>query len=97
MFSFRVESLFCCCSVNIPIDINKPIYQVPLLQKEDTEWGLEDGYKYIHLGLIQFGINPLVHPGLKVSFLACVIDSFHNQFSDALIGGFQAPLNNGHA
>lgn len=48
----------------------------------------------MHLGLIQFGINPLVRPRLNTSVLSCVIDSRHNQFFDAFISGFQAPLHN---
>lgn len=65
-----------------------------LIKPEDFQWGLEKGHKYVHLGLIQFGIKPLIRPGLNVSFLACVLDSCHNQFIDALIGGFEAPLHN---
>jgi hypothetical protein len=57
--------------------------------------GTENGYEYIHIGLIQFGINPLVRPGLDTSVLTCIIDSRHNTFTDALISGFQAPLHNG--
>lgn len=53
------------------------------------------GYKYIHIGLIQFGINPLVRPGLNNACLTCVLDTKHNKFKDALIGCFQSPLNNG--
>ncbi|RAZ93366.1 hypothetical protein DK853_40645, partial [Klebsiella oxytoca] len=71
------------------------MYQVPLINREDVEWGLENSYKYIHIGLVKFGINPIVGPGLNTSFLICVLDSRANEFSDALIGGFQSPLNNG--
>lgn len=34
----------------------------------------------IHIGLIQFGINPLVRPGLDTSVLTCIIDSRHIPF-----------------
>jgi hypothetical protein len=30
-----------------------------------------------------------------MSYLCCVVDSCHNYFQNALIGGFQAPLHNG--
>lgn len=56
---------------------------------------MENEYRYIHIGLIQFGINPLVRPGLNTSCLSCVIDTRLNDFNDALLGGFQSPLNNG--
>ena len=36
-------------------------------------------------------------PGRPPPCLACVLDTRMNQFHDALIGGFQSPLNNGPA
>ena len=39
-------------------------------------------------------MNPLVRPDLNTSVLSCIIDSRHNQFVDALISGFKAPLHN---
>jgi hypothetical protein len=83
------------CSVNVPISLGQSVYQIPLIQQADIDWGLANGYEYIHIGLIQFGINPLVRPGLDTSVLTCIIDSRHNTFQDALISGFQAPLHNG--
>ena len=71
------------------------MHQMSLIKPKDVQWGLEQGYKYVHLGLIKYCINPLVRPSLNVSFLACVIDSHQNQFTDALLGGFEAPLHNG--
>ena len=44
--------------------------------------------------MTHFGVNPLVHPGLNTSCLACILDTHQNKFEDALIGGFQSPLNN---
>ena len=52
------------------------------------QWGIEHGYNYIHIGMIQFVINPLVRPGLNTSCLTCVLDTRLNQFQDALLGGF---------
>jgi hypothetical protein len=95
MFKFRATTLIRYCSTNVPLSLGQNVYQIPMIQQVDIDWGLENGYKYVHLGLIQFGINPLVRPGLNTSALCCVIDSRHNQFSDAMIGGFQAPLHNG--
>lgn len=95
MFKFRASTLFKYCSHNVPLSLGQSVYQIPLIQQSDIDQGLENGYKYVHLGLIQFGINPLVRPGLDTSVLSCIIDSRHNKFSDALISGFQAPLHNG--
>jgi hypothetical protein len=95
MFKFRATTLIRYCSINVPLSLGQNVYQIPIIKQEDIDWGLEHGYKYVHLGLLQFGINPLIRPGLDTSALCCVLDSRHNQFNDALIGGFQAPLHNG--
>ena len=47
--------------------------------------------------MVQFGIKPLVRHGLNTSCLTCIIDTRMNDFQDALLGGFQIPLNNGPA
>jgi hypothetical protein len=95
IFQFKATTLIRYCSVNVPISLGQSVYQVPLIQEADIDWGLSHGYEYIHIGLIQFGINPLVRPGLDTSVLTCIIDSRHNTFQDALISGFQSPLHNG--
>jgi hypothetical protein len=95
VFQFKAATLIRYCSVNIPISLGQSKYQLPLIQQEDIEWGLKHGFEYIHIGLIQFGLNALVHPGLNTHALLCIIDSRHNNFQDAMISGFQAPLHNG--
>jgi len=96
VFQFHATTLFRFSSVKVPVSVGQSVYQIPLIRKEDVEWGLSHDYKYIHIRLIQFGINPLVQPGLDNSCLTCVLDTRHNKFEDALIGGFQNPLNKGH-
>jgi len=95
MFKFCATNIIRYAFVNVHIILTQRMYQMPLIKLEDVQWGLEQGYKYVHLGLIQFGINPLIRPSLNVSCLACVIDSHHNQFTDALLGVFEAPFHNG--
>lgn len=95
MFKFKASTLFRYCSYNVPLSLGQSVYQIPLIQQSDIDWGLEHGFKYVHLGLIQFGINPLIRPGLNTYVLSCAIDSHHNKFSDTLISSFQAPLHNG--
>ena len=85
MFKFRSSTLIRYCSQNVSLSPGQSVYQIPLIQQADIDWGLEHGYKYVHLGLIQFGINPLVRPSLDTYVLNGIIDSRHNTFSDALI------------
>jgi hypothetical protein len=60
VFQFRAATLIRYCSVNILISLGQSKYQLPLIQQEDIEWGLKHGFEYIHIGLIQFGLNALV-------------------------------------
>jgi len=94
MFKFCASTLIRYCSNNVPLSLGQSVYQIPLIQQSNRDWGLEHGFKYVHLGLIQFGINPLVRPGLNTYVLNCIKDYRHNHFSDVLISGFQAPLHN---
>jgi hypothetical protein len=84
-------------SVNIPFTSDQDLIHINLLDKSLIDWDKKEGYLYVHFGAIKFGLNPLVQPYLPVSSLCCVIDICHNQFFDALIGGFQAPLSDGPA
>jgi len=51
--------------------------------------------KYLNLGCIRIGINPLTHQGLNTFVLATVCDLTHNKYNDSLIGGIVAPLSHG--
>jgi hypothetical protein len=95
MFKFRATTLIRYCSNNVPLSLGQSVYQIPLIQQADIDWGLEHGYKYVHLGLIQFGINPLVRPGLDTSVLTCIIDSRHNTFLTLLFLDSKLHLHNG--
>lgn len=50
-FQFRVAFVVCFISVNVPISLTQPVYQILLIKQEDINWGLQHGYKYIHLRL----------------------------------------------
>lgn len=72
---FHAANLIRYAFLNVPINITHPMYQIPLIRPKFVQWELEQGYKYMHLGLIQFGVNPLVRTSLNLAFLVCVIDS----------------------
>ena len=59
-FQFKSAQLFRFTSVNLPIFVDQFVYQIPFIKSEDVQWGIEHGYNDIHIGMIQFGINPLV-------------------------------------
>jgi len=49
VFQFFTAQLFRFTSVNIPISTGQSVYQIPLIKKDDIKWGLENGYKYVHI------------------------------------------------
>ena len=75
---------------------DKPI-QILLLKKSQIDWEKSKGFKYCHLGAIRFGLNALVWPFMNINSMCVVVDTHHNQLSDAIIGGFSSPLHDGLA
>ena len=74
------------------IDKQEPVH-INLLEKSQIDWEKQKGYKYAHLGAIFLGLGPLVRPYLPVSSLCVAVDTRHNDFAHAVIGGFTAPLH----
>jgi hypothetical protein len=70
---------------------------ITLIDRDLIDWAKRQGYSYAYIGAIKFGLNPLVRPYFLVSSLVCVVDIRHNKFSNALVGGFSAPLSDGPA
>ena len=68
-----------------------------MLDRSQIDWARKQGYKYVHLGAIRLGLNPLVRPFLNVSSLCVAVDTCHKHFANAIIGGFAAPLHDGPA
>ena len=77
-------------------DFEEPVH-INLIDKEQIDWAIKEGFKYAHLCTIKLGLRPLVHPYLPISSLCVVIDTRHRNFADAIIGGFTAPLHDGPA
>jgi hypothetical protein len=50
IFQFRATTLIRYCSVNVPYLSRTVCLSDSLIQQEDIEWGLENGYEYIILG-----------------------------------------------
>jgi len=82
-------------SVNIPFTANDDPINVNILDKHILDSEKKQDYLYAHLGVVKFGLNPLIRIYLPISSLCCVIATRHNKFLDALIGDFQARLCDG--
>jgi hypothetical protein len=40
MFKFRATTLIRYCSNNVPLSLGQSVYQIPLIQQADIDWGL---------------------------------------------------------
>ena len=53
------------------------------------------GFNFLHVGLVQVGIKPLVREGLNSSVCIALRDMRHLNFDDSLLGVVQSDLSSG--
>ena len=53
------------------------------------------GFNFLHIGLVQVGIKPLVREGLNSSICMALRDTRHLNFDDILLGVVQLSLSSG--
>ena len=93
----RICTAFSCFVHYIAFtNADQPVH-INLLEHSQIDWARKQGYKYVHLGAIRLGLNPLVRPFLNVSSLCVAVDTRHLHFANAIIGGFASPLHDGPA
>jgi len=66
-----------------------------LIDRKDVDDAIKKGYSYMHIGCIKIGINPLHRAGQNVYCYSAVLDKRWFDFTQALLGGAEAPLNAG--
>ena len=97
LWEYVAAQHFRVSSVDIAFtDADNPVH-INLLDRSQIDWAQKQGYKYVHLGAIRLGLNPLVRPFLNVSSLCVAVDTRHKHFSNAIIGGLATPLHAGPA
>ena len=55
----------------------------------------KQGHNYIHIGLVQVGVKPLIREGLNCSILMALRDTWHIRFDDNLLGTIDTSLSCG--
>ena len=50
---------------------------------------------FLHIGLVQVGVKPLIREGLNYSILMALRDTRHIKFEDSLLGTIQTSLSSG--
>lgn len=83
----REKSLTCAANCD-------SMMHLPLLTKDEIDKASKK-YKYMHLGAVRVGINPLHRTGQNTWVFTALFDKRWTKFDLALLGGIQAPLNTG--
>lgn len=68
---------------------------IELLSKTSLEKHKAKGFQYIHIGLVQVGLNPLARDGLNTSILVALRDRRFRIFQDSLLGTIESSLCKG--
>ena len=55
----------------------------------------KEGHNYLHIGLVQVGVKPLIREGLNNSILMALRDTCHIRFNDSLLGTIKSSLSCG--
>ena len=55
----------------------------------------KNGHNFLHIGLVQVGVKPLIRECLNCSILMALRDTRHIRFEDSLLGTIQTSLSNG--
>ena len=75
--------------------INKEYETCYLLSPSTLLMHRKDGHNYLHIGLIQVRVKPLIREGLNCSTLMALRDTHHIRFDDSLVGTIQTSLSCG--
>ena len=75
--------------------INKEFETCYLLSPTTIKTHKKHGHKFLHIGLVQVGVKPLIKEGLNSSILMALRDTRHIRFDDSLLGTIESSLNGG--
>ena len=77
------------------VQIKKADSKIELLSPTSIAKHKEEGFRYIHIGLVQVGVKPLNREGLNTSILATLRDKRFRNFKDSLLGTVESSLYKG--
>ena len=77
--------------------INKEYETCYLLPFAALKAHRKDGHKFLHIGLVQVGVKPLIRERLNNSILIALRDTHHIRFNDSLLGTIESSLSGGPA
>ncbi|ESQ50717.1 hypothetical protein EUTSA_v10023038mg [Eutrema salsugineum] len=77
------------------IQLTKSFETIHLFSEKALKRHRENGFKYIHISLVQVGIKPLSKEGLNTSILAILRDTRFKIFEDSLLSSIESSLCTG--
>ncbi|KAL0010431.1 hypothetical protein SO802_005539 [Lithocarpus litseifolius] len=75
--------------------VRKPYETCYLFSSEKIKAHRKQGHKFLHIGLVQAGVKPLIREGLNSSILLALRDTRHIRFNDNLLGTIETSLSGG--
>ena len=75
--------------------INKEYETCYLLPPAAIKAHRKEDHKFLHIGLVQVGVKPLIREGLNNSILMALRDTRHLRFNDNLLGTMESNLSGG--
>ena len=75
--------------------INKEFETCYLLSLATIRAHKKQGHNFLHKGLVQVGVKPLIREGLNSSILMALRDTRHIRFNDSLLGTIEIGLSSG--
>ena len=75
--------------------INKEYETYYLFSPSTLTTHQKEGHNFLHIGLVQVGVKPLIREGLNCSILMAFRDTMHIRFEDSLLGIIQTSLSSG--
>ena len=73
--------------------INKEYETCYLLSPATIKAHKKQGHNFLHIGLVQVGVKPLIRKGLNSSILMALRDTRHIRFNDSLLGTIETSLS----
>ncbi|KAL0002100.1 hypothetical protein SO802_015881 [Lithocarpus litseifolius] len=75
--------------------LRKPYETRYLFSSEKIKAHRKQGHKFLHIGLVQVGVKPLIREGLNSSILLTLRDICHIRFNDSLLRTIETSLSGG--
>ena len=75
--------------------INKEYETCYLLFSTAVKAHRKEDHKFLHIGLVQVGVNPLIREGLNNSIFMALRDTHHVRFNDSHLGTMKSSLSGG--